>query len=60
MATRKVDPIQKAKDLIIKLPDEAQDRLYTWLTAVRDVNIENARRKAKEPVADKPKEDSKS
>lgn len=46
MATRKVDPIQKLKDLIIRLPSDAQDKLYNWLTAVRDVNIENARRAA--------------
>lgn len=49
MAPR-VDPVQRLKDQIIQLPEPAQEKLYTWLTAVRDVNVENARRQAKAPA----------
>jgi hypothetical protein len=46
MSRTKADPIQKLKDTIIQLPAEAMEKLYLWLQAVRDVNIENARREA--------------
>jgi hypothetical protein len=60
MATRKVDRVQRLKDEIIKLPEAEQVKLFVWLEAVRDVRTEDARLKSNLPVADTPKESSKS
>lgn len=46
MAAHKRDPIQKLKEQIIKMPLDQQNKLFAWLEAVRDVNVENARREA--------------
>ena len=52
MARRKADPIQKLKEQIIQLPEEAADKLYLWFTAVREVKLEMSRQAKKD---EKPK-----